>query len=315
MTDEQTILADELHKRARRNFQTRKTITTFINDLWQADLVIMDKLTKYNKGFRYYLAVIDTFSKVGYAEPVKKKNAEEVTLAFEVILKRARAAPKNLQTDQGTEFFNKRFKTLMEKHSINHYHTWSDKKAAIVERWNRTVKERIYKQFTKENTLNWINILQNVVDGYNSSKHSTIGMAPREVKESNSQIVRQRLDVPKTSIKKPKFKLNQWVRLSRYKNIFEKGYEGNWTEELFQIIEIKNTVPTTYIVKDERGEKVSGSFYEQELQATEIEDYFRIDKILQKRKNKDGTVDVKVTKKGHDPKYYVWLPESATTKL
>lgn len=315
MSEEQKILAYELHKPSRKRFQTRRTITTFKNDLWQADLVQMDKLSKFNKGFKYYLAVLDTFSKVGYAEPLKTKNMTEVAEAFKKILKQSSVSPKNLQTDQGLEFFNKTFKQLTDKHIINHYHTFTDKKAAIVERWNRTIKSELYKKFTELNTLNWIDILQRVVEEYNNKKHSTIAMAPNKVNDSNSNLVRQRLDVSKTSIAKPKFTIGDWVRISKYKNIFEKGYIMNWTEELYQVVKVKNTVPKTYELQDELGSPVLGSFYELEMQKSKIPDYFRIEKILQKKKNKDGSIELKVTKKGHDQKKFYWISITDTEKL
>lgn len=312
------ILASELHKPSRKRFQTRRTVTNFKNDLWQADLVQMDKLSKYNKGYKYYLAVIDTFSKFGYAEPLKTKNMDEVAKAFEKILKAnasTNATPKNLSTDQGSEFFNRVFKGLMEKYKINHYHTFTDKKAAIVERWNRTVKGRLYRKFTERNSLNWIEILQDVINEYNNKKHSTIGMAPVDVNDSNSDLIRVKLTVSKTSIAKPRFKIGEWVRISKYKNIFEKGYLTNWTEELFKVVKIRNTVPIVYELEDELGEPVKGTFYELEMLKTEIPDYFRIDKILQRRKNKDGSVDLKVTKKGHDQRKFYWIPLAQTEKL
>lgn len=313
---EQKLLSKELHRSARKRFQTRRTVTTGIGDLYQADLVDMIKLSKFNKGFKYYLAVIDTFSKMGYAEPLKTKKAVEVRDAFERILERSNVVPKLLQTDQGTEFFNKDFGKLMEKHGINHYNTWTDKKAAIVERWNRTIKEKLWRLFTEKNTVNWIDMIQDVVEEYNGKKHASIGMAPSTVNKTNADLVLQRLGVSKTPIKKPKFKVGQWVRTSRWqKNIFSKSYEGNFSEELFQIVTVKNTVPTVYVLENIHGQKLEGTYYELELQATKIPDYFRIGKILQRRTNKDGSVDIKVTKKGYDQRYFWWIPLADTEKL
>lgn len=312
---EQKVLAEELHKPVRRKFQTRRTITNYINDLWQIDIVDLQKLAHYNKGFKYYLAVIDTFSKVGYAEPLKTKSKTEVATAFEKILKESSRQPKNLQSDEGTEFYNRDFNALMKKYNINHYHTYSDKKAAIVERWNRTIKNNLYKKFTEYNTLNWINMIQQVVKDYNNTKHSSIGIAPSKVNESNSDQVRIRLATCKTSIVKPKFKIGDWVRITKYKHIFEKGYTINWSEELYKVVRVRKTVPIVYELETELGEQVKGTFYEKEMMKTKIPDYFRIDKVLQKRTNKDGTVELKVTKKGHNPKFYYWIPMSETDKL
>ncbi len=223
--------------------------------------------------------------------------------------------PKNLQTDQGLEFLNKEFKALMKERNINHYNTWTDKKAAIVERWNRTIKTRLWKIFTEKNTTNWIDIIQDVVDDYNNTKHRTIKMTPAEVNKSNEAQVAKLLATSKTSIKKPKYKVGDYVRLSRYKNIFAKGYTGNWTEEIFIIEKVKNTVPTTYVLKDTNGEIVRGTFYELELQKTKLQDYFRIEKVLQKKKMPDGTTKIKVRWKGYDKKYDTWIHMDDTLKL
>lgn len=311
---EQQTLAYELHKPARRRFQTRRTITNSIGDLWQADLVDMQQISRQNKGFKYYLAVIDTFSKMGYAEPLKTKSMGEVASAFDKILKHSKVRPKNLQTDQGLEFFNKQFRELCQKHKINHYNTWTDKKAAIVERWNRTIKERIFRKFTELNSYYWLDLLPEIVDDYNNRKHSSIGLKPVEVNKNNESLVRERLATSKTSLMLPKFKVGEWVRISRYKNIFEKGYVGRWTEEIFQVETIKNTVPIVYVLKDSNGEIIKGTFYEQEMQKTKIPDYFRIDKVLGS-KVENGREFLKVEKKGYDKKRYYWVLADNVDKL
>jgi hypothetical protein len=141
-------------------------------------------------------------------------------------------------------------------------------------------------------------------------------MAPNKVNAKNESKIRQILATSKTSIKKPLFKIGDYVRLSRgYKGIFSKSYEGNWTEELFKIIKVKNTVPTTYEIENIYGEVIKGSFYEKELQKTLIEDYFRIEKVLGRRTNADGSVDIKVTKKGYDQRHFYWIPLEETQKL
>ena len=162
--DEQAQLASELHKPARKNYPRRQTITFGINDLWQADLVEMHELASKNKKYNYMLTVIDTFSKQAFAIPIKNKTAQAVSQAFEGILKHRK--PNNLQTDQGKEFFNKTFQDLMKQHKINHYHTFSNKKAAIVERFNRTLKGRMWKKFTELNSHNWLDILDNLIKEY-----------------------------------------------------------------------------------------------------------------------------------------------------
>lgn len=147
MSDIKWIVVNELHKPARKNFRRRRVIINGFNDLYQADLVEMLPYSKHNSNFKYVLIVIDTFSKYIWALPVNNKSAKEIVIAMKKILKKPNI-PKNLQTDLGKEFYNSEFSKLMKNLGINHYSTFSNVKASIIERSNRTLKnidvERIF---------------------------------------------------------------------------------------------------------------------------------------------------------------------------
>jgi transposase InsO family protein len=128
------ILVDELHRPTRKKFKRRHVIMKGINDTWQIDLVEMIPYAKYNKGFKYLLTVIDIFSKVAHAIPIKSKKGVEVSNAMEKIFKESKNHPKNIHSDMGKEFYNKDFKKLIEKYKINLYSTYSTMKAQICER-------------------------------------------------------------------------------------------------------------------------------------------------------------------------------------
>lgn len=138
---EKRQIVDELHRGARKKFSRRRTMMRGCNDTFQADLVEMIPYAKDNGGFKYIMTVIDIFSKKSWAFPMKTKNGSEVTKAMEKLLKSGHV-PKNLHTDMGKEFFNSHFKKLMDSYKINHYTTYSTKKAAICERFNRTLKDK-----------------------------------------------------------------------------------------------------------------------------------------------------------------------------
>ena len=174
-------IINELHRSARKNFKRRRVVMRGIDDLWQADLVEMCEFSKINKGFRYLLTVIDTFSKFAWAIPIKRKTGVEVTNAFNLILLHDRRTPQNLQTYDGKEFFNSTFQKLMIKHKINHYSTYSSLKASIVERWNRTLKNKMWREFSMNGSNRWIDILKQLVDTYNETEHRTIKMRPCDV--------------------------------------------------------------------------------------------------------------------------------------
>jgi len=262
--NEEKVLANELHTPALKSFTRRRTLTFGIDDLWQTDLVEMHELSSKNKAVNYILTVIDTFSKFAFAVPVKNKTGVLVTEAFESLLKERQ--PKNLQTDEGKEFFNGTFKKLMNKHDINHYHTFSDKKAAIVERYNRTLKGRMWKKFTELNTHNWFDMLDDLIDSYNASYHRTIKRAPVEVNKINEDEVRELINKSnKPKVSKKILKVGDIVRISKAKGIFAKGYKFNWSEELFKIKKVLATNPVTYHVEDMSGEELKGCCYNEEL--------------------------------------------------
>ena len=130
----------------------RRVIVKDIDDIWAADLVDMIKFSRYNKGFKYLLTVIDVFSKFGWIIPLKDKSGKSVSEALESIFKNSNRSPNNLWTDKGKEFYNASVKSLLKKHNILLYSTENEEKSSIVERWNRTMKEKMWKYFMANNT-------------------------------------------------------------------------------------------------------------------------------------------------------------------
>ena len=276
----------ELHKPVRINFKRRKVIIKGINETLQADLVEMIPYAKINRGYKYILVVIDCFSKYVWAVPVKSKDAQQIATAMETILSKIVRLPKNLQTDQGKEFYNVKFQNLMKKYKINHYNVYSLKKASIVERVNRTLKNLMWKEFSLQGNYKWLDLLANVVHRYNNSYHRTIKMKPSQVNKSNENAI---LKAAYTQIKivsnKSKFKVGDNVRISKYRGIFDKGYTPNWSNEIFIIRKINLTNPTTYFLKDEKGENILGGFYEMELLKVKHPGVYLVEKVLKKKGN------------------------------
>jgi Integrase core domain len=278
-------LAYELHKPARKNFVRRKYILYGIGDLIQIDLVDMSKYSRQNKGYKFILTAIDCFSKLGFAEPLKNKSAAKVAPIMERIIKQHPI--KNLQSDLGKEFYNSTFKTLMKKYNINHFSTHSILKASICERFNRTLKTNMFRQFTINNNFDWISILPQLIENYNNAKHRTIGMKPKDVSIKNEWSVSKVLNEPlKTRIIKPLLE-GQTVRISNYKNIFAKSYLQNWSEQLYKIRKVQKTKPITYLIANfDTNEPILGTFYREELQPTKMTSFFRIDKVIKKKVDK-----------------------------
>lgn len=303
MSKEKIQLINELHKPIRKKFPRRRTIIKGLNDLWQADLAQMDMHVRENKQFKYFLVVIDCFSKYVWTEPLKTKSGEEVTAAFAKILQRAKTGPKNLHTDHGKEFYNHRFQNLMQKWNINHYSTFSHTKAAIAERCIRTLKETLYKFFSLNGSHKWIGILADIVKNYNETIHSTTKMKPVDVNKKNEKKL---LSTAYNNIKMVdltnKFKVGDLVRISKAKHVFEKGFLPNWTTELFKISQIKLTNPVSYLLEDQQGRPIKGAFYRQELQKTQQPEVFLVEKILRKKGQK-----VFVKWLGFDKSHNSWI--------
>ena len=274
-----------LHKPIRHRFKTRRVLVSNIDDQWQADLVDMQKLSKYNKNYNYILTVIDIFSKFAWAIPIKKKTGEEILKAFNIIFKYRR--PMKIHTDKGLEFINKPTQNLFQKLGIHWFTTENETKAQVVERFNRTLKSKMYKYFTANNTKTWIDIIHDLIFNYNNSYHRSIKMTPVEASlEKNSKSVYDSL-FPNEKIGKlkGKFKVRDRVRISKKRKDFTKGYLPNFTEEIFVILKVLETDPPTYILNDMNDEIIKGSFYEQELVKYE-NDAYEIDKIIKRKKDK-----------------------------
>ncbi|KAK9754550.1 hypothetical protein QE152_g1129 [Popillia japonica] len=161
---------------------------------------------------------------------VEELHKGDVTKAMRTILKGSRK-PKNLQTDAGKEFYNSTFKQLTQQHGINHYSTYSTKKASIVECVIRTIKEKLYKEFSLQGSYKWLDILPRVIDEYNNTLHRTVRMKPRDVTHDKEK---QLLETVYNNIKiqgSQRFKIGDIVRISKHKSLFDKGYTPNWSSE------------------------------------------------------------------------------------
>ena len=154
-------LIEELHKPVRKNFPRRKVEMRGIDETWQADLVDMQTYSRDNKGYNFLLTVIDNVSKYAWAVPLKNKTGVEVTKALKSIFAKGRI-PRKLHVDQGTEFYNANCKTLLDSYNIKLYSTYSNLKASIVERFNRTLKSKMWKKFSLQGSYKWLDILTNL---------------------------------------------------------------------------------------------------------------------------------------------------------
>lgn len=291
----------EIHRDARKHFTRRRSIMRGIADTLQADLIEMPP----DRGMKYCLTVIDTFSKMAYVRPLKTKTGAEVTKAMKSVLHEVDRPVKNLQVDNGKEFYNSEMTRMLGQYKVNRYSTYSSMKAAIVERFNRTIKKKIYMQFSLNGNYKWVDIIDELVYAYNRTRHRTIKMAPIEVNDENEQRLLDTVYNYKKIVpfaEKEKFKVGDYVRLSKYKNVFAKGYLPSWTTEVFRISKIQYTIPTTYLLIDWEGNEIKGGVYAEEMQMVKYPDVYLVEKILRKSKDK-----VYVKWLGFDNRYNSWI--------
>ena len=181
-----------LHKPVRTAFKRRCVVVGGPHQQWQADLVDVSNLKKDNDGITFLLTVIDVFSKWAWCIPLKNKSASSLVMAFGELLSDIK--PMTLQTDKGLEFRNRSFQALLKEHGVHHFSTHNEEtKASIVERFKRTLKTRMWRYFTKHQTVRYLDKLHDFMWSYNNAYHRSLGMAPSNVNETNQEIVWQRL--------------------------------------------------------------------------------------------------------------------------
>ena len=308
-------IANQLHKPMKKKYPVQRVYSDHLDETWSMDLVEMGEHEGVNDGFRYILTVIDLWSRYAWAIPLKNKTAKTVKDAFVALIKRSKRQPESIWVDKGSEFYNGTFTTYLKTKGMDRYSTYGPHKAVMIERFNRTLKTKMYKRFTAENTRRWVEMLPELVADYNSSKHSTIKMTPSQALDTDSQSALKGINNPDVPKKKRKVKalygLGDSVRVSLVKSKFEKGYIANWSLEIFKIVSVIRpaTGPVTYKLADETGERIDGSFYTEELQRIVPTNVFFVEEVLKTRKRK-GVKELFVRWKGYPKSFDSWILDS-----
>src|SRR5271156_6483511 len=216
MTEDRKQLALEIHSPIRHKFPRRKVMVSGIDSIWASDLVEMPP----ERGFKFILTIVDVFSKYGWAIPLETKTGIEMTKAFQKILKDSGRIPKKIWSDKGKEYYNKTFKKLLDEHGVELYSTESEIKCSVAERFNRTLKDMMYRKFTELESNKWVKLLPDLLYEYNHRVHSTIKMTPIEgSKKKNQEQIQRDVFSISPPIKKPKYKVGDFVRIYKYKNL------------------------------------------------------------------------------------------------
>ena len=225
-------LNEELYKPIIINFKNRKVYSSFKENIWGA--INIKLISKFSKGIRFLLCVIDVFSKYAWVVPLKDKKGVNIVNAFQKILKESNKKPNKIWVDKGSEFYNNSFKKWLKDNDIEMYSTHNEGKSVVAERFIRTLKNKIYKCMTSISKNMYIDKLDDIVNEYNNTYRRTIKMKPVDARDNTY------IDFNKeVNDKDPKFKIGDYLIISKYKNIFAKGYTTSWSEEVLRLKKLK----------------------------------------------------------------------------
>ena len=235
-----------LHKGINRKIKRNKVLVGDVNQQWDMDIADLSKFANKNRQFKYFLLAVDILSKFIRTVPLKTKNAKEVTEAFKKMI--IKTKPQYLHTDRGSEFTNKSFQDLLSKEKIKHFYTNNELKAMVAERAIKTIKLKIFKFFTESRKFNWVDALSDITDSQNKTPSNVTGVPPNQVTLANEDLVWQKIYPNKNYPNKEivyKFQLNDKVRVSYLKHVFQRAYDYFWSGEIFIITErfVKDFIP------------------------------------------------------------------------
>lgn len=300
-----------LHRPARKRFPRNSIITGGIDHLWETDLSDLSKFSKKNDHVKFLMCVIDAFSKYAWVLPLKTKSAPDILEAWKKLFRKTDRRPKFVRSDKGSEFVNKLLKHFFKENGISFYTSQNDDvKCSIVERFQRTWKSKLSRMMTHMRSERYVDKMDDLTASYNATYHRSIGYTPKEVNKANEAKVWHRLyGKIKLTRKKPKFKVNDRVKIKLREDVFRKGFNHQYTEEDFIIDKVLRKQNYVYQLKDLNSEPIIGTFYQFELiKVKNIDDVFIIEKVLKTRRRNNKT-EYFVKFLGYSNKFNSWVDD------
>ena len=311
--------AYSLLRQVKYKFKRPRIITTGIDDLWDADLADVSNISQHNDNIRFWLVVIDVFSRKTWVIPVLSKHHTHMVQALQQLFENTERRPKHLRTDKGTEFTNRAVKKLFMDVSVHHYTTRNETKANYAERVIRTLKGLMYRYFLDRQTYRYTDVLADLVSNYNQRPHRSLkGLAPNEITKGNEARIWKKMYVDSINMHKRKqrryrYKIGDQVRISHLKYTFQRDYQQKWTEEIFRVRRrLHKQGFNLYELKDLMDELIDGYFYEQELQRVpkNVDSaVFRVEKVIRNRQ-RQGQREILVKWMGWPTKFNSWVKQA-----
>lgn len=311
-----------VHRETRSKFKRRRVVAPFVDYQWDVDTANLAYYEKSNDGFGYFVLAIDILSKFVWTIPLRTTTGEEMVRALMQMFALGRK-PTHLRSDRGTEYVNKKVKAFLKKEGVDYFVTDNSVKASFSERAIKTIKSRLMRYMTHQQTHRWVDVLPKVTESYNNTYHRSIKRTPKSVKAKDSVALwkLQYESQPKSSregaprVRDYKFKVGDLVRVSFLRRAFQREYDERWSRELFVVNQrfMSDNIPQ-YRLKDYAGEVVSGTFYEHQLKKAFKQDRYLIEKVLKSRK-RNGVKQLLVRWKGWHRKHDSWISEDDVSAL
>ena len=304
------------HRPAKVIFPRQKIWMSRMDQQWDADLMDVSKFSRVNKGYKYLAVFIDIFSRYIWVEPMKTKRPAEMVRVLKRVFSEGRK-PEYMRTDKGSEFIGGVVSRYLDLKRVHHFTAVNAIHASYAERVIRTLKGKLYRFFTRNQSYKYIAHLDDIVDSYLDTVHRTLGMRPVDITVTNQQKIYEKLYLPHQLEEAATpvtflFNVGAKVRISIARTAFTKAYKDTFTEEVFKIKFRTRTHPPRYKLEDLLGETIAGTFYEPELQKVlhTAETYYNVEKVLRYR-TRNKVREGLVRWQGYSPQFDSWEPVTA----
>ncbi len=310
-----------LHREYKRPKITNPFFVYSAREQVQMDLIDVSQLAKYNDGVTFIMVLIDCFTKKAWLKLLKSKSADNSLKAIKELTSEIEPKIRTILFDAGTEFKNKKVYSFLEQNKIKIIHPFSEIKAAIAERFNRSLQDLIYRHNTENETFRYVDVIYELLAAYNSRGHRTLQyMTPDEAEKPENAAkvlcaLNQYYSKALTQRKKPIFKSGQSVRVKNLGGRMSRGYQERFNQEYYKIIEVleRMPIPMYRLQSMNNNEIIKGNFYSNELQPVNGE-VFKIDRILKER-TRGKKKEVLVKWKAFDDSHNSWEPASAVRDI